>query len=209
LDRATAYLIRHGETAQNVGRVYRGRADVPLNDTGVGQAARLAAVMADREIGAVYSSPLSRAVATARPLAERLGITLDEDPAFLDIDYGSWTGRPAEDVERDEPELSRLWHSAPHEVTFREGGSLAEVRDRAWPRLVALAESHPGGAFVVVTHRVVLKVLLGEAAGAGIEALWRIKVDTASVSQVDFNSDGPAIVRTNEPSAAGSATGDF
>ena len=204
-----AYLVRHGETAHNVGRVYRGRADVPLNETGLAQAERLAELLANREISAIYSSPLSRAVQTARPLASRLGLAVTEDAALVDIDYGVWTGRPAEEAEGEDPELAALWREAPERVTFPGGESLVEVRDRTWPRLVELARRHQGGVFAAVAHRVVLKVLLAEAVGAGPRAFWRIRVDTASISRVDFDGPRATLVRTNEPSAPGAATGDF
>ena len=69
------YLVRHGRTAGNTVR-YVGWGDEPLDDVGREQARALAAQLADEPIDVVYSSPLSRALDTARPLAEAHGAPL-------------------------------------------------------------------------------------------------------------------------------------
>jgi ferrochelatase len=69
------FVVRHGQTEWNRDERFRGRADVPLNDTGIAQARATAARLArEQGVAAVYSSPLSRAYQTAAPIAERLGL---------------------------------------------------------------------------------------------------------------------------------------
>ena len=66
--------IRHGETAWNVDTRIQGHLDIPLNDTGRWQAARLAQALAGERIAAIYSSDLQRAHATAQALGAATGV---------------------------------------------------------------------------------------------------------------------------------------
>lgn len=65
----TIILVRHGDTDWNVEEVFRGRADIELNETGIEQARLLAKYLESVPIEAVYSSPLKRALETARIIA--------------------------------------------------------------------------------------------------------------------------------------------
>ena len=84
-------LIRHGRTAENKQR-YMGWNDIPLSPAGIEEARAVAVRLAEERIDAVYSSPLSRALATARPLAEQRGLSVRVRDAMKEIDYGRCQG---------------------------------------------------------------------------------------------------------------------
>src|SRR5262249_54074836 len=84
-------LIRHGRTAENK-KSYVGWKDIPLNPAGIEQARAGAGLSAGERIDAVYSSPLSRALATAGPLAEQRGLSVRVRDALKEIDYGQCQG---------------------------------------------------------------------------------------------------------------------
>lgn len=86
------YLIRHGQTAYNVDDRLRGRADPALTDLGREQAAALGGLFAGVPLSRVLSSPLQRAIDTARPVARAAGLPVEADEALNDRDYGPWTG---------------------------------------------------------------------------------------------------------------------
>jgi len=87
--KTTVILVRHGQTEWNRVERFRGRADVPLNDTGLKQAEATG-----RRVGAtwrpvtIYSSPLSRAVKTAEAIGRYAGLSVAIHPELADIDYG-------------------------------------------------------------------------------------------------------------------------
>jgi len=175
-------LVRHGETAWNRQGLFRGRADVPLNEAGRAQAQALAAAVANLPLAAVYTSPLGRAVETAQAVAAPRGVTVQPMPAFLDIDYGRWQGRAREEIERTDALRYRRWLRAPHTVTFPAGESLAHVRDRAVPALIDLAQRHEGQTILVAAHRVVNKVILCEVLHVGLAGFWRIVQSNACLN---------------------------
>ncbi|HZD66517.1 MAG TPA: histidine phosphatase family protein, partial [Acidimicrobiales bacterium] len=95
------FLIRHGRTELNAAGALRGRMDVALDEVGEEEARRLGALFAASGVALVISSPLRRARATAAAVAEAAGLSVLEDQALADRDYGPWNGAAeAEVVER-------------------------------------------------------------------------------------------------------------
>ncbi|MDI6893177.1 MAG: histidine phosphatase family protein [Bacillota bacterium] len=193
------YLGRHGRTAWNREEIFRGRTDVPLDDLGRQQARALGKHLAGAGIAAILSSPLVRALETARIASACWD---GDDPrvvaAFTDLSFGEWEGLSRGEVEERYPELFRRWATDPASVTFPGGESLTRVEERAWPALLRLAESHSGETILVVTHRVVCKVLLARALGAGPQAFWRIRQDTACLNVLEWRGDRVEVVRMND-----------
>ena len=99
-------LVRHGQTEWNRVERFRGRADVPLNETGLAQAeATGRRVASEWQPVCVYSSPLSRAVKTAEAIARHFDLPVHVHPGLADIDYGEWQGLTPDEVEEHWPGL--------------------------------------------------------------------------------------------------------
>lgn len=192
------YLLRHGRTAWNKDKIFRGRADVPLDEHGLAQAKCVAQALKGIEIGRIYSSPLSRAVQTAEPVAACKQLPLNEVPEFLDIDYGQWTSKADEQVRQLFPELYQQWLIQPEQVHFPDGEDLAGVRYRAFAKLEKLAAEADEQSILMVTHRVVLKVLLCSAMEMGLSKFWQVQVDTASLSVLGFEQGGLKLLLLND-----------
>ena len=191
-------LIRHGETEWNREEVFRGRADVPLSARGREQARLLGEALKGSGVRAVYSSPLSRARQTADPVAEAIGIEVQIEERLVDMSFGRWESRPRAEVEKEDPALYSAWLTEPQEFRAPDGESLANVIARAWPAMGQITARHRGGRAAIVTHRVVCKVLLCAALGAGEAAFWRVRVDTASISILDASNDLWVVRRLND-----------
>ncbi|MFH1650759.1 MAG: histidine phosphatase family protein [Chloroflexota bacterium] len=174
-------LVRHAETTWNVGEVFRGRLDVALNDTGHRQADRLADYLAGEDISAIFASPLSRALETARPLAERCGLAVKIEPRLIDLDFGEWQGLDREEVMARFPEMYRLWQEHPESAVPPGGESLAAVRERS-RALVTEVLAGPVKKVVFTTHRVVSKVLICALLGLENDHFWNIHQDTCGVT---------------------------
>ena len=115
-----------------------------------------------------------------------------------DLDFGSWQGQAKQAVRERQPELWKQWETAPHSVVFPGGESLVDVSRRAEAALRELVERLDGGKLAVVTHRVVLKVLMGSLLGGGLESFWRFRFDTTSVTTVRFGRRGPVLESFND-----------
>ncbi len=193
-----AYLMRHGQTAWNKSEIFRGRADVPLNETGLKEAELAAAYFRDRKVDAVYSSPISRAVQTAEKIADALGLKVLPHPGITDMSFGDWEGRPIKEVEHRDAERFRLWQEAPHLLKVPGGESLAEVRTRAVAALEDAIRKHEKGTVIMVTHRVVTKVLICAILGLDESHFWQIDQDSTAINLVRYKGGRYALSLMNE-----------
>lgn len=124
------YLLRHGQTEWNIEGKIQGKTDIPLNETGFRQARCLAEGMREREISAVYSSPLLRAVQTAEILAEEKGLSVSVLPELREVDFGLWEGRSWTEVDAEFHEDFRRWEENPAEYMPTGGESRESCRER-------------------------------------------------------------------------------
>ena len=187
------YLVRHGQTAWNVGEIFRGRADIPLDETGKKEVHLAGEALKDETIHGVYSSPLSRSMETAENIAKFHNIPVTPLDAIIDISYGEWEGRENQEVKQNYPELHRLWHREPHKIKFPGGESLDEVRSRILAGLEELLLRHQDENFVLVAHRVPNKVICCALIGLDNSHFWRIQQDTASTNLFIYR-DGQWII---------------
>ncbi len=174
-------LVRHGETEWNVGEVFRGRIDVELNETGRRQAELLAEYLGGFKIGAIFSSPLRRALATAEAIARYHKLDFEIAPGLIDLDYGEWQGLAHHEVKERYEELYAQWRSNPHRVTMPSGESLDDVSQRAIA-VVNEVIARYRGAVVLVSHRVVNKVLVCALLGLDNSHFWNIRQDTCGMT---------------------------
>jgi broad specificity phosphatase PhoE len=190
---AKIYLVRHGQTAWNVGEVFRGRADIPLDETGKKEAQLAGEALKDVNLNAIYSSPLSRSVETAENIAKFHGLPVTHLGAIIDISYGDWEGMSRADVEERYPDLYRLWVEEPHKVQFPRGESLEEVRSRTMAALDKLVLKREDENIVLVAHRVPNKVICCAVLGLDNSNFWRIQQDTACTNLFIY-TDGQWII---------------
>ncbi len=191
-------LVRHGETEWNRVERLRGRIDIELNETGHRQAQAVASRVGAWKPDAIYSSPLKRALQTARPLAKACGREIKPLEAVTDIDYGAWAGHSPEEVAAQHCDLYRTWLETPHLVQFPEGESLEQVRSRAWIAVEEVCTSHAEETVVLVSHVVVNRVLICAVLGLDNSSLWRIAQENGAISIVDAKEDQYRLVLLND-----------
>ncbi len=191
-------LVRHGQTEWNRVERYRGRADVPLNDTGREQARRASTRLAREKVAAIHASPLARTMETARMIAEPHHLPIVADAGLLDIDFGAWEGKTPEEVKANDAERHALWLAQPDRVRFPNGERLRDVRRRALNAVALLAEKYPDETVVLVSHRIPCKVLMCAALGLTNNAIWRVEQDTAAINVFEKREDGFVVVRVND-----------
>ncbi len=180
------YLVRHGTTEWNREEIFRGRVDCGLNETGRAEAAAVAGYFEGVKMDGIYTSPLARAAETAAAIAVGRGMEVVPDPAFIDLDFGEWQGHPLKEVREKYPEMYRAWRERPQEVTFPGGENLDQVRKRAWEGLLRVARENPDRTVVIVSHRVITKVLICAALGLDNSHFWQIKQDTTAINCLEY-----------------------
>lgn len=195
----TFVIVRHGQTAWNKEERFRGRADLPLDETGLRQADAAARRIAARyQPAAILASPLQRTMQTASPIADACGLTVQADDRLLDLDYGAFSGLRPSEAEALYPQLYRTWIEAPHLVRFPQGESLDDVRARLEELTDQTLQRYPDRQIILVSHLVVCRVLLCSLLGLPNSDFWRFQVDPASLSVVVVESERARLVTAND-----------
>jgi broad specificity phosphatase PhoE len=188
-------LLRHGQTELSVQRRYSGHGDPELTPLGHAQAAGAAARLARvPDVAAVLTSPLQRARQTAALVAEATGPPLHVRDRLVETDFGAWEGLTFAEARDRDPQLHAEWLGS-DEVAPPEGESFAAVGRRVSAELAELLQEYPGATLVLVTHVTPIKMLLRDALQGGPSVLYRLHLDLAALSIVDFYPDGGASVR--------------
>jgi len=193
-------LARHGETDWNVTEVFRGRADISLNEIGLRQAELLGEYLRQTRVSAVYSSPLKRAIRTAEAIADYHTLKVNVVQGLIDFDYGEWQGLSHQEVKDRYAELYAMWLSHPERVKMPAGESLADVRERATAVVANVVEKYKDGAVVLVSHRVVFKVLICTLLGLDNSHFWNIRLDTCGITSFNYEDERSVLTRHNDTS---------
>ncbi len=164
------YLARHGQTAYNLERRFQGHLPVPLDATGLAQAAELAERAAGRGFAALWSSPLLRAQETADIVARRLRLQPREDARLAETDAGDWTDRSFAEVQAEVPQQFAEFLAGEPGFAFPGGESFAHQEDRV---SAALQEVERGELpALVVCHGMVIRAAFARRDG---QLLMRFK----------------------------------
>jgi len=192
-------LARHGETEWNVGEVFRGRIDIELNEIGIKQAELLSDYLSDVKVAGIYSSPLKRALKTATAIAGPHKLEVEIDPGLIDLDFGQWQGLPLQEVKNKYGELYTEWIDSPDRVTIPGSESLNDVRKRALAVLNEVTTRY-GGTVILVSHRVVNKVLICALLGLDDSHFWSIRQDTCGITTFTYENERFMLTEHNNTS---------
>jgi broad specificity phosphatase PhoE/ribonuclease HI len=187
-------LIRHGATEHSLDKRFSGRNDLPLNRLGKRQADELAARLDAIGVTAVVSSPLRRAQQTAEAIASRLDLAVRANDDLAEVDFGVWEGKTFGEVQRDQPAELTAW-LASTDVAPPGGESFAAAGRRVRRGRDAVIAAHGGATVAVVTHVTPIKILIRLALDAPPTSLFRMYLNTGSISVVDYFADGNCSVR--------------
>ncbi|MFN2517604.1 MAG: bifunctional RNase H/acid phosphatase [Jatrophihabitantaceae bacterium] len=188
-------LVRHGSTEHSAQQRFSGRNDLPLNAAGQAEVAALARRVSQFGAAtAVVSSPLRRARQTAEAIAAVLSVRVEVNDDFAEVDFGLWEGRTFTEAQREHPVELATW-LASTEVAPPSGESFAAAGRRLRRGRDAVIAAHAGRTVVLVTHVTPIKTLIRLAMDAPPVSLFRIHLDPASVSIVDYYPDGNCSVR--------------
>jgi alpha-ribazole phosphatase len=191
-------LVRHAEPEESArGRCY-GSLDVALSEEGRAQSERLAALLAREPVARVVSSPRLRALETARPIAAAHGLEAEPLEALRELDFGRLEGRTYDEIAASEPELYARWMETPTEVRFPGGEGYADLHERVVDGVRRLRRLHAKETVVAVAHGGVVRAAVADALGLPHEHIFRLAVDTASLTRIAWLEDAPVLLRLNE-----------
>lgn len=182
----TLYIVRHGQTVDNLEGRIQGHTDSPLTRLGVAQAEAVAGCLASESFAAIYSSDLGRAMHTAEIVASRHGLAVHPTPLLRELNLGDVQGLTGEQFAERWPEEYRLWKldSVNHRPPGAETVESAVERCGEFIRQV-LAQHSDGDKLAVAVHGGSLKGLVAAALGLPAECYRKLSVANAGLSILD------------------------
>jgi broad specificity phosphatase PhoE len=177
------WLVRHGQTDWNLEGRYQGQSDIPLNQTGLDQARRLARKLDGQEFTAIFSSDLQRARQTAEILAEKTGVGVILDPRLREICQGEWEGKKLEEVKKMQMEDAV---NDPIHFHAPGGESVGIVSERLAKAADDIAHDFPRGKVLVVSHGLALATLICAARAVPIAEVYKVIPDNASPEIIEW-----------------------
>jgi broad specificity phosphatase PhoE len=196
------FMVRHGATVVSAEDRFAGATDVALSDEGREQTRRLAERLSHEKIVAVYASPLGRTLETARILAAPHKLDVRTRDGFREISHGHWEQMTRAEVEKKFPKEAAEWEKDPYTFAPAGGESGLAVTARALPVLIELVRAHPGGNFLVVSHKATIRLLLSSLLGFDPRR-YRDNLDQkpAALNIVDFrDATRPRLTLFNDTS---------
>ena len=180
-------LVRHGATNATEEDRFSGSSGAELSDEGRWQAQRLGDRLSQQNITAIYSSPLARALDTARIVGGRCRLEPVIREGLQEIGHGHWEAMKRDDVERQFADEYAAWEADPFTYAPLGGESGVAVLARALPVIREIVATHPGGRLLVVSHKATLRLVLSSLLGFDPRG-YRDRLDQspACLNVIDF-----------------------
>jgi broad specificity phosphatase PhoE len=181
------YLVRHGQTHDNVVNKMQGWTDTPLNEIGYEQAKSLVPFLESAHIDLIYSSDLSRAYETARVIGESLKLNVFIDKQLREMYLGFWEGKSWQEMEAayayffDKPEQER------NAIAIHNGESYIEFQKRSFQSFKRLTLKHVGKTIVIVTHSGYIREVIAHILKLNQKEKDDIPIRNCSISQIEYD----------------------
>ncbi|MFK7803552.1 MAG: histidine phosphatase family protein [Anaerolineae bacterium] len=194
----TLFLIRHGQTAWNLEGKYTGQSDIPLNETGRIQAARLVYEISQKSIDSIFASDLDRAIETAkialRECTDRFGVVIpiQTDARLREINQGVWEGMHFDEIKRRFGTEFAAREADPLKVSAPGGETVGEVQDRVLSAVHDICQDNVNGRVAIVGHGLALAIIRGWLLESPIKDVWSLIPPNAEIIEVDVPAESLA-----------------
>lgn len=199
MSRIRLLIARHGETDYNRKGLLQGRGiDAPLNETGKEQAIRLSGYLKSYKTEELYSSNLKRTWQTAKPYCEYLDIPTIREENLDEMDFGDFEGLSFGEIANEISDLQKAWKSGDTSVRIPGGESPDEVFDRANDSVQSIINSFAGTTLTLILHGRLIRVLLSEWLGYGLQNMHKIEHQNGAVNQLVYTDNSFTSVYLNK-----------
>jgi probable phosphoglycerate mutase len=188
------YFLRHGQTAYSKTGGYCGTPenDPGLTPEGIEMAEEFASTYRALPWRAVYVSPLQRAIQTAKPLCEAVGLKMQIRPGLQEIGYGRWEGLHPDEIDRHFHDLYVCWLTDPAWTAPPEGERGIDIARRSSAVLEEIEHTYDDGNILIVSHKATIRIMLCSLMGIDVGRYRdRFEMPVAALSIVELGTRGP------------------
>lgn len=190
----TLYFLRHGQTECSRSNSYCGSIDPELTPDGMEMAQVFADAYAPTHWKAIFSSPMRRTIATAKPLCDIVKLQPELRDGLKEINYGQWEGKTPETVSVDFHDDYIRWLADPAWYGPTGGEMAIAIASRAMQVIEEIKQRYTDGNVLVVSHKATIRIMLCSLMGIDVGRFrYRLGCPVGSVSVVEFTSHGPLL----------------
>ncbi len=176
-------FLRHAQAKNNVERILAGRTEgFPLTQTGLQQAEKIVKFLKPLEISAIYSSPIERAINTAKIAAKNLNLEIKTDPRLTEIDMGMFSGMFYEDMFTKHGNVFLKFYQDNPIIEKNGVEPFSNVKKRVLDMVDYCSKEHKGQNVLLVTHMDPIKAMLSTILHLKPESLYELIIRNASLT---------------------------
>ncbi|HJX70200.1 MAG TPA: histidine phosphatase family protein [Dehalococcoidia bacterium] len=192
-------LVRHGETSWNQeGRIQGCRSDTELSERGKEQIRKVAQALRGQSITAIYSSPLRRAMDTAKAIAQALGLEVKVIPELRELDIGELEGLVEKELKGRYREFWEKWRGGNPSLHMPGGESLEELQRRAWQAIECIVGEHPDEVVAVTSHLFTNLTIICQALGLDLRYMRRLRQNVTAIDILDLTRQRNSLLLLND-----------
>jgi len=176
-------FVRHGQAENNTKRILAGRTEgVPLTKTGIEQAERISKYIKHLDISAIYSSPIERAVSTAKIIADYNSLNYELDDRLIEIEMGKFTRMNYDDMFAKYGNIFLKFYENDPVIAEHEVETFPDVQKRVLDMVDHVLKKHKNENVILVTHMDPIKSMLAKVMNLLPETLFELIIANASLT---------------------------
>lgn len=187
----TLIFVRHGQSESNLAQVFTGQGDTRLTDLGREQAQRTARYLKQFPISHIYASDLCRAMDTAAPTAQVLGLAVVPNSNLREIYAGKWEGKSYGTLKEIYGDFYKMWIEDLGRAHPDGGERVLDLYRRVNGEIERLVQLHRGECIAVFSHATPARAVACKWFGYAPEDMGKVPwANNASVSIAEYEDDG-------------------
>jgi len=189
------YLLRHGETPYSQEGAFCGTLDAELTPEGHAMAQAFADAYSEIDWTDVYVSPMNRTIATAQPLCDAIGKTMQIRDGLKEINYGEWESQDLDHIKQNYEQDYIRWMTEPAWNAPTGGETSVQIANRALAVIAEIeAKYSSGGNILIVSHKATIRIIICSLLGMDIGRYRdRVNALAGSISVIKFATYGPML----------------
>ena len=180
-------LIQPGSTdLDEQGRI-KGSLDIPLNEKGADQVARIVEQLSEMEIDRVYAAPCQSARQTAEAVAADHQIKIKCLDRMQNINHGLWHGKLIEEVKTSPPKMYKQYQDHPEQACPPGGESMSQAVERVQAVLTKLLKKHKHGTIAMIVQDPLASVVRSLLRHCELNDLWQSEQDNGNWELIELD----------------------
>lgn len=183
------FLIRHGESQQNIDDVLSGITDTPLSENGKQECETLSHYFEKILIDHVFASPLQRAKQSAEIIFPEHKSSVQIAESLVEFNYGTYEGYQRAMYDSEQDDIIRQWVTAPSNLTFPKGGNIQEHAQKSYAGFMELVSQNEDSTIACLSHRTTIRLIIAKIIGLPLDNFRSLPCSNCGVTQITFNGE--------------------